>query len=70
MSPLTTGVLYGAATLAVMFSGVPTAFALGIVAVAFMCFFMPAAALDIVAQNVCRERVKMSGICSTSHVRF
>ena len=36
MSPLTTGVLYGAATLAVMFSGVPTAFALGIVAVAFM----------------------------------
>jgi len=55
MSPLTTGVLYGAATLAVMFSGVPTAFALGIVAVAFMYFFMPAAALDIVAQNVYEE---------------
>ncbi len=55
MSPLALGALFGASTLAVMFSGIPIAFALGIVATVFMYFFMPAAALDTVAQNVYEE---------------
>lgn len=55
MSPLAIGALYGASTLAVMFSGIPIAFALGIVATVFMYFFMPASALDTVAQNVYEE---------------
>ena len=36
MSTLSIGLLYGGATLAVMFSGMPIAFALGAVAVVFM----------------------------------
>src|SRR5215213_7666108 len=55
MSPLALGALYGVSTLLVMFSGIPIAFALGIVAVVFMYFFMPASALDTVAQNVYEE---------------
>ena len=55
MSPLTLGLLYATATLVVMFSGMPIAFALGSVAVSFMYFFMPAASLDTVAQNVYEE---------------
>jgi C4-dicarboxylate transporter DctM subunit len=55
MTPLTIGALYGVSTLVVMFSGIPIAFALGIVAVVFMFFFMPASALDTVAQNVYEE---------------
>src|SRR5215207_11161488 len=55
MSPLALGALYGVSTLVVMFSGIPIAFALGIVAVVFMYFFMPASALDTVAQNVYEE---------------
>jgi len=52
MSDLTIGLLYGAATLFAMFSGMPIAFALGSVAVTFMYFFMPASSLDTVTQNV------------------
>ncbi|WP_242335018.1 MULTISPECIES: TRAP transporter large permease [Anaeromyxobacter] len=55
MSVSVVGGLYGAATLLVMFSGVPVAFALGMVAVVFMYFFMPGAALDTVTQNVYEE---------------
>ena len=55
MSVATIGALYGVATLVVMFSGIPIAFALGTVAVAFMYFFMPGAALETVTQNVYEE---------------
>jgi C4-dicarboxylate transporter DctM subunit len=55
VSVLTIGLLYGGATLAAMFAGVPIAFALGFVAVGFMYFFMPHASLDTVAQNVYEE---------------
>jgi C4-dicarboxylate transporter DctM subunit len=49
------GIYYGLATLAVMFAGVPIAFALGAVAVIFMMLYMPAASLDTVTQNVYEE---------------
>ena len=55
MSVLTIGLLYGAVTLLLMFSGMPIAFALGGVAAVFMYFFMPAASLDTVTQNVYEE---------------
>jgi C4-dicarboxylate transporter, DctM subunit len=55
MSSLAMGLMYGGATLAVMFSGMPIAFALGAVALVFMLFFMPAASLDTVTQNVYEE---------------
>ncbi len=55
MSALTLGLMYGGATLAAMFAGIPIAFALGAVAVGFMFVFMPHAALDTVAQNVYEE---------------
>jgi len=55
MSPLLLGLLFGAATLLLMFSGAPIAFALGSVAVLFMALFMPASALDTVTQNVYEE---------------
>jgi C4-dicarboxylate transporter, DctM subunit len=55
LSTLGIGIAYGVATLAVMFSGMPIAFALGAVAVAFMYAFMPAAALGTVAQSVYEE---------------
>ena len=55
MSVLQIGLLYGGATLLAMFSGMPIAFALGLVATSFMVFFMPAAALDTVTQNVYEE---------------
>ena len=55
MSPLDLGLLYGAATLVVLFSGMPIAFALGTVATVFMLGFMPTASLDTVAQNVFEE---------------
>ncbi len=54
------GILYGAATLLVMFAGVPIAFALGSVAVTFMYFFMPGAALDTVTQNVYEEMASIT----------
>ena len=55
MSPFTLGLLYGGVTLLVMFSGMPIAFALGLVATIFMVFFMPLSALDTVTQNVYEE---------------
>ncbi|MEI2733645.1 MAG: TRAP transporter large permease [Rhodoblastus sp.] len=60
MSVLTIGLLYGAATLVVMFSGMPIAFALGGVALLFMLFFMPAASLDTVTQNVYEEMASIT----------
>src|SRR6202795_1608098 len=55
MSVLAVGLLYGGATIAVMMVGVPIAFALGLVAIVFMMFFMPGASLDTVTQNVYEE---------------
>ena len=55
MNTLSIGLLYGGATLAAMFSGMPIAFALGAVAVLFMLIFMPGASLDTVTQNVYEE---------------
>jgi C4-dicarboxylate transporter, DctM subunit len=60
MSQLTIGLLYGFATLAVLFSGMPIAFALGAVATVFMTFFMPAASLDTVAENVYEEMASIT----------
>ena len=60
MSELAIGLAYGAATLLVMFSGMPIAFALGTVAVTFMYFFMPASSLDTVAQNVYEEMASIT----------
>jgi C4-dicarboxylate transporter, DctM subunit len=60
MSELAVGLSYGAATLLVMFSGMPIAFALGTVAVVFMYFFMPASALDTVTQNVYEEMASIT----------
>lgn len=55
MSMLALGLLFGVATLLLMFSGTPIAFALGAVAVLFMAFFMPGSSLDTVTQNVYEE---------------
>ncbi|MFL6710315.1 MAG: TRAP transporter large permease [Massilia sp.] len=60
MSPLTLGALYGAVTLIVMFSGMPIAFALGVVATSFMYFFMPASSLDTITQNVYEEMASIT----------
>ncbi len=60
MSQLTIGLLYGGATLAVLFSGIPIAFALGAVATLFMMFFMPGASLDTVAENVYEEMASIT----------
>ena len=60
MSTTAVGFLYAGATLAVMFSGMPIAFALGAVAVLFMAFFMPAASLDTVTQNVYEEMASIT----------
>src|SRR5215218_3439215 len=60
MSVLTLGLLFGAVTLLVMFSGAPIAFALGSVAVLFMAIFMPASALDTVTQNVYEEMASIT----------
>ena len=60
MSEWMMGVSYGLATLVVMFSGMPIAFALGSVAVLFMYFFMPASSLDTVTQNVYEEMASIT----------
>src|SRR6478735_11583102 len=60
MSVLEIGLLYGGATLFVMFSGMPIAFALGLVATVFMVCFMPATALDTVTQNVYEEMASIT----------
>ncbi len=55
MTTFEIGLLYGLVTLLVMFSGMPIAFSLGLVATVFMFFFMPPSALDTVTQNVYEE---------------
>jgi len=60
MSDLTLGALYGAVTLVVMFSGMPIAFALGVVATGFMYFFMPPSSLDTITQNVYEEMASIT----------
>ncbi|MBB5047904.1 tripartite ATP-independent transporter DctM subunit [Rhodopseudomonas rhenobacensis] len=60
MSVLGIGISYGVATLLAMFSGMPIAFALGAVAVAFMAIYMPAASLDTVTQNVYEEMASIT----------
>ncbi len=60
MNELAIGLSYGAATLLVMFTGMPIAFALGTVAVTFMYFFMPASSLDMVTQNVYEEMASIT----------
>ena len=54
-TPASIGIAYCTATLAVMLSGMPIAFALGVVATAFMILFMPRASVNIIAQNVYEE---------------
>jgi tripartite ATP-independent transporter DctM subunit len=60
MSTLAIGLMYGGATLTAMLAGMPIAFALGGVAVLFMLFFMPAASLDTVTQNVYEEMASIT----------
>jgi len=60
MSDLTLGALYGAVTLVVMFSGMPIAFALGVVATGFMYFCMPPSSLDTITQNVYEEMASIT----------
>ncbi|WP_029004686.1 TRAP transporter large permease [Azorhizobium doebereinerae] len=60
MSTLVVGLMYGGATLATMFIGMPIAFALGAVAVLFMFGFMPSASLDTVTQNVYEEMASIT----------
>ncbi|WP_245297026.1 MULTISPECIES: TRAP transporter large permease [Rhodomicrobium] len=49
------GIAYCVVTLLVMFSGMPIAFALGVVALTFMVLFMPRASVDTIAQNFYEE---------------
>ncbi|MBL8482103.1 MAG: TRAP transporter large permease subunit, partial [Rhodocyclaceae bacterium] len=60
MSTAIVGSLYGLGTLLLMFSGMPIAFALGLIAVIFMFFFMPGSALDTVTQNVYEEMASIT----------
>src|SRR2546422_8808959 len=60
MTTLAIGLLYAAATLVVMFAGMPIAFALGAVATVFMLFFMPAASVDTITQNVYEEMASIT----------
>jgi tripartite ATP-independent transporter DctM subunit len=60
MTTLQIGLLYGGATLLILFSGMPIAFALGAVATVFMMIFMPHASLDSVAQNVYEEMASIT----------
>jgi C4-dicarboxylate transporter DctM subunit len=60
MSILALGLLFGGITLAMMFTGMPISFALGSVAVVFMYFFMPAASLNTVTQNVYEEMASIT----------
>lgn len=49
------GIAYCVATLLIMMSGMPIAFALGLVALIFMLLFMPAASSGTIAQNFYEE---------------
>ena len=55
MGVLETGIHYGIATFALLFSGMPIAFAVGTVALVFMYLFMPAINLDQVAETIYAE---------------
>ncbi len=55
MSTLEIGILYTIATVLIMFSGVPIAFAVGTVALIFMFVFMPMSQVLIVAENIYSE---------------
>jgi C4-dicarboxylate transporter, DctM subunit len=54
------GVAYGVATLLMMLTGMPIAFALGVTAVMFMLALMPVAALDIVTRDVYVEMASIT----------
>ena len=54
------GLLYGGATLLILFSGMPIAFGLGLVATLFMMMFMPRASLDSITQNVFEEMASIT----------
>jgi len=60
MSVAAIGLLYGGATLLVMFAGMPIAFALGAVATVFMIAFMPGGAVDTITQNVFEEMASIT----------
>src|SRR5213079_1539913 len=60
MSVLSIGLLYGVATLLVMFAGMPIAFALGAVATLFMIAFMPRGSVDTITQNVYEEMASIT----------
>ncbi len=60
MSVATIGLLYGSATLLVMFAGMPIAFALGAVATVFMIVFMPPGSVDTITQNVFEEMASIT----------
>ncbi len=60
MTTLQLGLLYGGATLLILFSGMPIAFALGTVATLFMLAFMPHASLDSITQNVFEEMASIT----------
>jgi tripartite ATP-independent transporter DctM subunit len=60
MTTLSIGLLYGAATLLVMFAGMPIAFALGAVATLFMIAFMPHGSVDTITQNVYEEMASIT----------
>jgi len=60
VSTLSIGMLYGGATLVVMFAGMPIAFALGAVATIFMIVFMPHASVDTITQNVYEEMASIT----------
>src|SRR5256885_2497100 len=60
MNVLSLGLLYGGATLLVMFSGMPIAFALGAVATLFMLVFMPGSSVDTITQNVYEEMASIT----------
>ncbi|MEP6658095.1 MAG: TRAP transporter large permease [Betaproteobacteria bacterium] len=55
MSTLQLGLLYGAATFLLLFSGMPIAFAVGAVALAFMFGFMPTVNISVVAETIYSE---------------
>ena len=60
MTALSLGLFYGAATLVVMFAGMPIAFALGAVATLFMIGFMPRSSVDTITQNVYEEMASIT----------
>lgn len=55
MTTLQIGLLYGAATFLVLFSGMPIAFAVGGVALVFMLAFMPGVNVAIIAETIYSE---------------